>query len=104
MIYVLNSAVLTAFGTYKFSEVSVEAVRELLQSPFTSAIGHEPTAAVLTEILELPIAHHRIQISMQPGDLGVVFRLKDRLPENTVLTKEAAQRLPYELGLLVRQS
>ena len=105
MIYILNSAVLTSFGVYEFREISAEEVaRRLGQQGFLSAVGHELTATILSQILGVEIPHNRVQISMQPGDQAVVFRLRNRLPENAQLTLEEAKALSYELGYLVRVS
>lgn len=105
MIYILNSAVLTAFGEYEFREVTAEAVTNMLRnSDFVSAVGHQPTATILSQVLGMEIPHNRIQISMQPGDQAIVFRLQNRLPENSHLTVQAAKELLYELGFLIRKS
>jgi hypothetical protein len=103
MMYVLNSAVLTAFGEYRYELLELSAAQEiLLGGEFTSAVGHAATADVLTQILGVPIPHNRINIVMQPGDQAVVFRLKERLPEGRTLTADEARHWPFELGLLTR--
>jgi hypothetical protein len=50
--------------------------------------------------MELPT--HRIRIEMSPGDRALVLRLKARLPENRLLSREEMQHFPVELGLLER--
>jgi hypothetical protein len=70
--------------------------------PFTSAIGHAATAAVLSEQLGIDVPLNRIQIAMDVADKAIVFRLRDRLPENAVLSKAELLTLPSEFGLLTR--
>lgn len=98
--YVLNSAVLTNFGGFQYDQLSPDAAKVILQRGFTSAIGHEPTAQALSALVSLEIPFNRIEISMQPGDQAVVFRVKQRLAEGQVLTPEEARRLEFELGVI----
>ena len=51
--YLLNSAVLTEFGKFDYTAVTVDKAREILAPGFTSAIGHEVTAAFCS-IAETP--------------------------------------------------
>lgn len=98
--YVLNVPVLTNYGTFRFRKVSVEEAKKELVGGFISAVGHEGTAKVLSELLGISIPYNRIEIKMKPGDRAVVFRLLKRLPEGTVLSKEELLQLPFELGVL----
>ncbi|WP_297216933.1 DUF1874 domain-containing protein, partial [Thermoplasma sp.] len=66
----------------------------------TSAIGHEGTAKVLSDLTGFSIPVNRVAIRMQPGDKALVFRLLDRLPEGKVLTEEELRQLKFELGVL----
>lgn len=103
-VYVLNTPVLPNPGTYRLERITIEQAKELLSEGFTSAIGHEATAEVLSALLDIPIPMNRIQISMEPGDKALVFRLLTRLPEGKVLSKEELLALPWELNLLCRIS
>ena len=101
--WLLNSAVLTSYGTYSYDQISRDQARGLLQSDvYQSAIGHAVTAAVLSEQLGIQVSLNRIQISMEAGDKAIVFRLRDRLPENAVLGQAELLGLPSEFGLLTR--
>lgn len=101
--WLINSAVLTAFGEYSYEPLTVEAARELVASGrFESAIGHAVTAQLLADQLGIPVSHNRVAITMQPGDRSIVFRVCDRLPEVTVLSHQQLSAIRTELGLLTR--
>ena len=105
MIYVLNSPILTGFGTYRFSgPLSVEESRSRLSAGFISAVGHAAAADLLALLLEMPVPVSRIAVTMQPGDGALVLRLTERLPEGRVLTAEEMKERRYELGWLQRLS
>jgi hypothetical protein len=99
--YILNSAVLTAFGTYRYSPLPPEEARRLLGEGFISAIGHPETARVASEILGVEIPVNRVEVRMEPGDRAIVLRLKHRPPAGAEI--HAAPE-DYEVGLLERLS
>ena len=102
-VYVLNSPVLTDFGSYKYDIISVSEAREILKTHgFTSAVGHEATATFMSQILKIDIPVNRVRIQMQPGDIAIVFQLLERLPEGKVLSEKELRWVPFKLGLLVR--
>jgi hypothetical protein len=103
--YVLNSAVVTAPGRYRYRLVSVEEARDWARrGDFISAIGYEETAQALGSLLGVEIPVQRIEVRMEPGDEALVFRLRVR-PEpgakgnlgQDFLTQNA------ELGILTRE-
>lgn len=103
MIYLLNTPILTTYGVYRFTgPLDVETVARRINSGFTSAIGHTASAEFLSQLLGLDIPCQRIRVEMQPGDTALVLRLKTRLPEGKVLTREEIEALDYELGWLER--
>lgn len=76
MRYLLNSAVLTAFGAYMYVPLSVEAAQAWLAAgPYLSTIGYAETAEALAQLTGVPVAVNRQTIAMVGGDEAVVFRL-----------------------------
>lgn len=77
--YLLNSAVLTAFGQWDFSPLTpAEASAWLAAGPYTSTIGYPETARGMETLCGLEagtIPVNRQTITMQPGDEALVFRL-----------------------------
>ena len=90
---------------YLLPRLLLENAKALLAAtPFTSAIGHQATADLLSTLLEQPIACQRIQIAMQPGDSALVFELLERPAAGQQLTLAQLNTLPFQLGLLHRNS
>lgn len=100
--YIINAPILPNYGRYEFNSLTTEQAKTLLTSGFVSAIGHESTAKLLSHTLEQDIATNRIQVTLQVGDVAVIFRITQRLPEGKVLTEAELFDTPFELGLLTR--
>jgi hypothetical protein len=103
MIYVLNTLIVPIDfskhpqATVRFTRISVEEARELLKQQFVSAVGHEATANLLSKLLSTPIPANRVTVFMNPGDVGVHFFLRSRIPEGKVLSLEELEKLDYWL-------
>jgi hypothetical protein len=88
----------------RLRRISIDETREFLsRHPFISAIGHQGTAQLLTQLLGIEIPMNRITVQLEQGDIFIAFMLKQRLPEGIVLTKEQLEKLDYWLvkGLVV---
>ena len=102
-IYLLNSPILTDWGTYKFSEINIQEAKFYLMhglENYVSAIGHEGTAEILSKLLGFEVSANRISVKMETGDKAVVFRMLERLPEGKILTSEELEKLKYTFGIL----
>ena len=104
MLALLNSSILTAFGSYTYEHLNAELARSMIVSEgYTSYIGHEGTCAALSELLDMEILFNRAEYCQQPGAKAIIFKLNGRLQQGEVLSsKEDIERTGYILGLLTR--
>ena len=103
MLTLLNSAVITAPGTYRLAPLSVETARRLVRArPWQSAIGHAATAQLVSELLGLSVPWRRIAYRQEIGADALVFRLDRRAPEGVVLTRAEIEEAGYGWTLLTR--
>lgn len=102
MIYIINSPVLTSFGTFSYSKSSVQEVISLLsKNDFKSVIGHETTSVLLSKILGVELPFNRETILQQIDDKVVVFKPKLRL-EYKEYTLDELNEIEFELGILTK--
>jgi hypothetical protein len=106
MFYILNSIIVPVDFQSKEAylvslwKIDLETARRIIKEmPFVSAVGHEATAKVLTELLGVEIPHNRIAVKMKEGDAGLHFVLRTRLPEGKVLSEEELKALDFDLVL-----
>jgi hypothetical protein len=101
-IVFLNTSILTCDGVFSMRTVTLDEVKALPETiERVSAIGHASTAEILTELLEEKIEVNRIEYKQQRGDLAVVFKLKGRPPEGTILSREEIEIIGYEFKFLM---
>jgi hypothetical protein len=77
-------------------EIPAEEVKRDLKDGFTSAVGHQSTAEILSTLLEISVATNRVSISLKKGDVLYVFQLLTRLQEGQVLSADEIKNLPYK--------
>lgn len=102
-IYLLNSPILTDWGTYKFREINIQEAKFYLMhglENYVSAIGHEGTAEILSKLLGFKVPANCISVKMETGDKAVVFKMLERLSEGKILTSEELEKLKYTFGIL----
>jgi hypothetical protein len=104
----LNTSILTEFGTYVYAGLTTEAARALVREylerglAVESAVGHEATAELLSLLLDHPVAVNRVEFRQRAGDVALVFKLRARPPEGAVLGRGELEAIGYDLGLLTR--
>ena len=104
MLYVMNALIIPVDFELKdqftvvLKKIDIETAKRLLESSeFVSAIGHQATASVLSQLLGIEIPFNRITVRLKPGDMCIHFALKTRLPEGVVLNEEELRKLDYDL-------
>lgn len=102
-VLLLNAAVLTANGTFKLSNISLDDVKEMLtEENIISAVGHSATADIMTELVGITIPTNRIQAKQEAGQNAIIFKLLKRPEEGKILNREEIEEIGYEFLLLER--
>lgn len=98
-----NGTVATTNGLYRIKDIDIDTAKELVkQNGFISAIGHEATAEIMSEVLGLTIPMNRIQFHQKVGQLAVVFKLKERPPEGIILNRTEVENIGYGFKVMER--
>lgn len=105
MRYVLNSAVVTDYGSYEYVPLDIPGARQwLVAGPVISQVGYKNTQRWIARRLGLELPIDRGARRMQPGDEALVVRLKYRLDDVRLKTAQEHDLADedIELGLLCR--
>lgn len=60
-----------------------------------SAVGHQSTAEVISEVLGTEVPMNRLTVEPQEGDTFLCFKLNSRPPEGAILDKEMLEQIGY---------
>lgn len=103
----LNTTIATNDGVFQVETISLDRAKRLMSQHINvygvgvdSAIGHESTAQVMTELLGFDVPVNRQQFQQQPGQLALVFKLKGRPPEGKILSSDEIEAIGYEFKLM----
>ncbi|RLI59898.1 MAG: hypothetical protein DRO67_09490 [Candidatus Asgardarchaeum californiense] len=104
MRYVLSALVMPCSAS-RFAldceQISLEQAREWIRKgDFISAVGHESTAKLLSELLGVEIKPNRIFVDMDVNDEALAIQFLERVQEGKVLSKEELEGL-YKQGKIV---
>ena len=106
-LYLLNTTVIPCGGDgiWEVATLLLASAKGLLarSSPatvYTSAVGHESTAAIMSELLGVQVPVDRIQVEPKVGDMLLCFKLKERAPEGVILDREEIEALRPEWVLM----
>lgn len=104
MLYLLNTTILTNTGLFRLSDISLEEVKSLISSNngFTSGIGHQSTANIISSLIGADVPMNRINVYMEQGDKALCFKLDKRPEEGSILSVEQIQELGFSWKLLER--
>jgi hypothetical protein len=99
-IVFLNTTILTADGNFSLKTTSLEEAKSIIGTETLSAIGHESTAQIMTELLGVPVPMNRIQYKQQQDDICICFKMNGRPAEGQILTREEIEAMGFEFKLL----
>ncbi len=69
-IMLLNTNILTDYGTFEYSPIDLESAKKLLrENRFESAIGHQSTSDILSEILQIKVEVNRTEFFHSINDI-----------------------------------
>nr|WP_312578762.1 YddF family protein [Sedimentibacter sp.] len=98
-----NGTVATTDGLYRISDIDLKNAKEYLKrNGFISAIGHEATAEIMSELLGYHIPMNRIQFHQEVGQIAIVFKLNERPPEGEILSRKQVEQIGYRLKIMER--
>jgi len=102
-IAIFNGTVATTNGLYRITDIEVEYAKKLVKKyGVISAVGHEATAVIMTELLGVEIPLNRIQFHQETTQIAIVFKLNVRPPEGTILTIKELESIGFGLKLMER--
>jgi Domain of unknown function (DUF1874) len=103
LVALLTTSILTNDGNYSMKTIDYVDTGNLLSGKeILSAIGHESTAQILTELLGVDVPVNRIQFAQEVGQQALVFKMNSRLPEGKILSREEIEEIGYSFKLLTR--
>ena len=102
MITILNTSILTSYGSYKYEQVTTEQAKQAIKDGFISAVGHESTAHIISSVLGVDVLPNRILYQQNVGDIALVFKINGRAPEGKILSTSEIQEIGFQWGLLER--
>jgi hypothetical protein len=102
-VALLNTSILTADGHYEMETISLEDAKIILKGKeVLSAIGHQSTADILSELLGKDVKMNRINFAQEPGQVALVFKLNGRPEERKILSRQEIEEIGYSFKQLVR--
>ncbi|MCZ2459990.1 MAG: YddF family protein [Chitinophagales bacterium] len=103
MLALLNTSIVTCYGTYEYKYLTLEDAKKIIQNDFVSYIGHQSTCNILSNLLQVEIPMNRNQYKQHVGDEALIFQLKKRIKEGQVLSSiDQIEAIGYKFGLLKR--
>jgi hypothetical protein len=95
--YLMSTTVIPsgADGTWTMKTLPLQEARALNALGSVSAIGHQSTAEIISELLGAEVPMNRINVIPREGDLFLCFKLNSRPPEGAILSREEIEKVGY---------
>jgi len=103
--FIFNSLITPFKGenaNFFIKKIDIETAKLSLPKNFTSAVGHQATAEMISGLLGVKVEVNRIQIFFEIGDEALAFVPRQRLPEGKVLNKEELLKIPLDIYFIQR--
>jgi len=103
--FILNSLITPFKGetaNFFIERIDLEKAKLSLPKKFISAVGHQATADLISNLLEVEIKVNRVQVFFEIGDEALAFVPRQRLPEGKVLNKEELLKIPLDIYFIQR--
>ena len=99
-----NFPYVSTYGEFHYSPLSIEEAKQLISDAYgiESAVGHQATAEIISELLDVNCPVNRIQYEQPIQDVMIVFKLNKRMPEGEILDRQTLEEVGFTLGKLVR--
>ena len=98
-----NFPYVAGYGSFQHTEISLSEAEKLVSEcgdNWLSAIGHDATAQLLSELFGKRISVNRVDYQYQPGDIQLILRLKKRQPEGSILNRETLEKIGYTFSII----
>jgi hypothetical protein len=99
MLYLMSTTVIPsgANGVWEVTPITLGCAQDLVsRHKFTSAVGHESTAEVMSELLAQPVPMNRLSVQPAEGDHFLCFKLNRRPPEGAILDRTTLEAIGFE--------
>ena len=98
MLYLMSTTVIPsgAYGRWEVRPITAEGAVEMVNGCFTSAVGHDSTAQIMSELLGTEVPMNRLSVEPTAGDSFLCFKLLRRPPEGAILNRSQLKELGYE--------
>lgn len=101
----LNTSIITTEGTFTLKGISLKEAQEIIKENkenLLSAIGHQSTAEIMSNLLNSEITVNRINFAQEVGQKALVFKLNGRTPEGVILSAKEIENIGYTFQLMER--
>ena len=100
----LNTTIATANdATFELRTVSIdEAIALCAAHVCQSHVGHQATADTMSAVLNVSVPMDRTPLAQEVGQKALALKLKSRLEEGRILSREELEEYGYDFVLMTR--
>ena len=102
MLYIMSTTIVTGYGWWHCRQITLKDAKAMLaekrgydlfdddpiEGAYFSVVGHDSTAQMMSDLLQVPIRCFRHTVDPRDGDQFLCFKLKERPPEGMILSAE----------------